>query len=677
MTEHRHWSLETDGEDVVWATFDSPGRGANVLSRETLEELGEILAGLEKAPPRGLVIRSGKPAGFIAGADINEFTTIADRDQALALVRRGHAVMDRLERLGCHTLALIHGHCLGGGLELALACRYRVARDDAGTRLGLPEVKLGIHPGFGGTVRTIRDIGAVTGLDLILSGRTVTGREAARIGLVDYAVPERQLLSTARFVMAQRWQPRQRSWQQRLLDVRPARELVAWQSHRTLRQKVAEKHYPAPFAALQLWRQHGGDQRAMLDAEMRSVAGLVTSDTSRNLVRVFQLQEKLKGGYRASGFTGRRLHVVGAGVMGGDIAAWGALRGFRVTLQDENPAAIGASVARAAALFKRRLKAPHRVRDALDRLVPDARGHGVRDADVVIEAIAERLDAKQQVFRDLETQAKPEALLATNTSSLPLAQIGAALQRPDRLVGLHFFNPVAQMQLVEIVSDAATDPAVMQAAGAFARAIDKLPLPVSSEPGFLVNRVLTAYMMEALLLLDEGMPAPAVDRLATDFGMPLGPVELVDSVGLDVALAVGEVLAEPLNLEIPDLLRNKIAAGRLGRKSGGGFYSYAKGRTFKADIPDSYVAPFDAQDRLVLRLLNEAVACLRLGIVADSEQLDAGLVFGAGFAPFRGGPVHYARQRGVKEVTGTLETLAARHGARFAPDAGWNNLAAG
>ena len=670
MSDYRHWSLQTDADGVVWARFDSPDRGANVLSRETLAELERILAGLEKALPRGLVIWSGKPAGFIAGADIAEFTVIADREQALELVSRGHAVMDRLERLGCHTLALIHGHCLGGGLELALACRYRVVRDDA--RLGLPEVNLGIHPGFGGIARTIRDVGAAKGLELILSGRSVSGREAARIGLVDYAVAQRQWFETARYCMRQTWQPRQRPWRHRLLDTLPARELLAWQSRRRLRGRVSARHYPAPYAALEVWREHGGDLREALHAERRSVAELITSDSSRNLVRVFQLQERLKGAFRAKQFPGgRHLHVVGAGVMGGDIAAWGALRGLRVTLQDENPDAIGAAVGRAGELFKRRLKAPHRVRDALDRLVPDRAGHGVASADVVIEAIVERLEPKQALFRDIEARARGDALLATNTSSLPLAEIGAALREPQRLVGLHFFNPVARMQLVEVVADAQTDPVAVQAAGAFTRLIDRLPLPVASQPGFLVNRVLTAYMMEALLLIDEGMPAPSVDRVATDFGMPIGPVELADNVGLDVALAVAEVLAGPLDLQIPQLLRDRVAAGRLGRKSGGGFYSHADGRVFKADVSKHYVAPPDVRDRLVLRLLNEAVRCLRLEVVGDDQQLDAGLVFGAGFAPFRGGPLHYARQRGIGEITAALETLALRHGERFQPDPGW------
>jgi 3-hydroxyacyl-CoA dehydrogenase/enoyl-CoA hydratase/3-hydroxybutyryl-CoA epimerase len=358
--------------------------------------------------------------------------------------------------------------------------------------------------------------------------------------------------------------------------------------------------------------------------------------------------------------------------MGGDIAAWCAVQGMNVSLQDREPKYIAPAIDRARKLFTRRLREPRLVNAAMDRLMPDHRGHGVARADVVIEAIFENLEAKQDLFRTIEPRLKRGALLATNTSSIRLEDLRVALSEPAQLVGLHFFNPVAQMPLVEVIRAEGADADAFAFALAFAKRIGKLPLPCSSAPGFVVNRVLMPYLMEAFRAGEEGIPLPLIDRAATDFGMPMGPVELADTVGLDVCLSVAQVFAREFGVEVPDRLREMVERKQLGRKSGQGFYAWRKGKPVKPEAQGS--ASADLGDRLVLAMLNEAVACLREGVVADADLLDAGVIFGTGFAPFTGGPVNYARQRGIDNVVAALRALRERYGDRFQPDAGWAAL---
>ncbi|MEN8176532.1 MAG: 3-hydroxyacyl-CoA dehydrogenase family protein, partial [Pseudomonadota bacterium] len=462
----------------------------------------------------------------------------------------------------------------------------------------------------------------------------------------------------------------------------PLQRIPGWASLRPfvgawLKRRVALKadseHYPAPFMLVDHWRRHANQPVAMYDGEMHDVARLLNGRTGRNLVRVFMLQEMLKGQVAAP-FTGQRVHVIGGGVMGGDIAAWCALRGLRVTLQDRTAEQLGPAFERAHALFARRLKEPHRVRAAMDRLVPDLEGRAVSRADVVIEAIFEDAAVKQALFRELEPRLGESALLATNTSSIPLEMLGEGLKDPRRLVGLHFFNPVARMPLVEVVCTAETRADMRERALGFARRIDKLPLVVKSSPGFLVNRILVPYLLEAVAMVNEGLPAPLVDKAAVTFGMPVGPVELADRVGLDICLAVAEKLAAPLDIEVPGQLRKKVDARELGRKSGQGFYPWRNGRARKPDVRQPDVNLQTLQDRLILRMLNEALGCWRDGIVESQDQLDAGVIFGTGFAPFRGGPLHYVRQAGLMGIRDRLNELESRFGVRFSPDPGWGAL---
>ena len=673
------WKVERDPDGIAWLTIDKPGTSANVLSGSVLGELDALLARLEQDLPRGVVVISAKKSGFVAGADIKEFTGITDAASGYGLIRRGQQVLNRLAALPCPTVAAIHGFALGGGLELALACRYRVAVADERLSLGLPEVLLGIHPGFGGTVRSVRVAGVRAAMELMLSGKPVRAEKALRLGLIDRLVAASDLRRCAREMLLRASAPRRAPWPQRLLSSAPLRPLVARSLRREVARRAPREHYPAPYAIIDLWSRYGAHGPQAFEAEARSIADLFTTQTSRNLVRVFLLQDRLKGTGGKSAAEIRHVHVVGAGVMGGDIAAWSALRGFTVTLQDRALEYVQPALERAQALFDKRLREPAKNAAARARLRADVAGEGVPDADVVIEAIYESLEAKQQLYAQLEPRLKPGALLATNTSSLMLEPLAAKLARPQRLVGLHFFNPVPQMPLIEIVHAQHTDPAAVQAATSFARRMDKLPLPCRSAPGFMVNRVLTPYMHEAMLAAEEGVPLTVIDAAAVSFGMPVGPIELTDIVGLDVAAHVGEIIARGLGrpASAAPRLTELLAAKRLGRKSGAGFYVWRDGKAVKPMAPAAARAPPDLLDRLILILVNECVACLRERVVEDAELVDAAVLFGTGFAPFRGGPLTYARARGVAAVVARLTELAARYGERFQPDRAWASIASG
>ena len=668
-----HWSWSVDADGIGWLGADRAGASTNTLSRAVMAALDARLAQIERAPPRGVVVYSAKPNGFVAGADISEFTGLATREQAFELIRAGQGVLDRLERLPCPTVAAIHGFALGGGLELALACRYRVAAEEDKLSLGLPEVQLGLHPGFGGTVRAPRLIGARAALDLMLTGKPVRARRALELGLVDRLVPRESLNAAAAALLREAPAPGRAPLIDRLLALKPLRGVVAGALLKQVARRARRDHYPAPYAIVQLWRRTGAAGRAAYEAEAQSMARLFLSESSRSLVRVFFLQDRLKGLGGKGATPVQRVHVVGAGVMGGDIAAWCALRGLSVTLQDRAPEYVDSALTRARELFDKRARTPDEAAATAARLSADLAGGAVSEADVVIEAIFENVEAKQALYATLEPRMKPGALLATNTSSLMLETLAAKLVDPTRLVGLHFFNPVARMPLVEVIRTRTTRPEAVTAALAFARRLDKLPLPCGSAPGFVVNRILFPYMTEAMLAAQEGVPFKIIDDTALAFGMPQGPIELADTVGLDVAQHVGRVLSEAFGTPRPDALGPLVAARKLGRKTGEGFYVWRDGKPQKPD-PGAARAPEDLMDRLILPMLNESVACLREGVVEDADLLDAGVIFGTGFAPFRGGPLNYARRRGVDAVVARLTELAARHGPRFAPDAGWARL---
>ena len=665
-----HWRLETDADGVAWLALDKAGASTNSLSRDVMEELDAMLAEVARALPKALIVTSAK-RGFIAGADIKEFVGIRTPDQAYELIRQGQQVLDKLAALPCPTIAAINGFALGGGLEVALACRYRVLVDDAAATLGFPEVQLGVHPGFGGTVRAVRLAGPVAAMDLMLTGRTIRPKQALALGLVDRLAPVEQLDKTAKQIALAPPAPRGPKFVHRLLNATLVRPILAGQMRSQVAKRARPEHYPAPYAMIELWQRYGGKGERAYEAEARSMAQLLCTPTSRNLVRVFFLQDRLKSAAKAGGEPARHVHVVGAGVMGGDIATWCATRGLTVTLQDRGEQYIAPAIERARKFLEKRYPDQAKRDETLARLRPDVEGSGVATADIVIEAIFEDLNAKRELFARIEPKLKPLAVLATNTSSIVLEQLAQNLAAPERLIGLHFFNPVARMPLIEVIHAERTQPHKVHAGLAFARQIDKLAIACRSSPGFLVNRVLMPYLSEAVRAAEEGVPLALIDRAAEDFGMPMGPIELADVVGLDVVMSVGKVFFQS-GAQVPHVLSIRYEQKKFGKKSGEGFYLWRADKPQKP--PAAGPAPPDLQDRLLLPLINEAVAVLRERIVEDADLIDAGVIFGAGFAPFRGGPLTYARARGVDEILARLEELRSTYGERFAPDAGWQLL---
>ena len=670
---YKNWTLETDDEGIAWLCINTAKGSANTLSAETLTELDSAMATLESDRPQGLVLYSGKESGFIMGADINEFVKIQTEHEAYGLIRDGQGVMDRMEALPFPTVSVISGFCMGGGLELSMACDYRIAYRGKKKIIGLPEVQLGIHPGFGGTVRAVQLAGVRPAMQVMLTGAPIRPDKALKIGLIDRLTDADNWRDDAKKLIRGRPPLQKPPLVERLLGLAPLRGFIKKELIKQVRRKARPDHYPAPYAMIDLWAAEGASPLTGYEAEARSMAKLLVGPTSRNLVRVFFLQDGLKSQGDKETPAPQRIHVVGAGIMGGDIAAWCALRGLDVTLQDREQKFIDPAITRAHEMFAKRLRDPDDLAAAKGRLVADVDGNGVAEADLVIEAIFENLEAKQSLYQDLQAKMKPGAMLATNTSSIPLEELRTVLDEPQRFIGLHFFNPVAMLPLVEIIRCEDTDQAALNTGFAFTKRISKLPLECNSAPGFVVNRILAPYMGEAMALAEEGVPLALIDKAAEDFGMPMGPVELADSVGLDVALGVSKVLGDAMNRPIPERLAGMVEAGNLGRKSGQGFYEWRDGKAIKPDAGNAKV-PEDIQDRLALAMVNEAVACLSDGVVNSADLLDAGVIFGTGFAPFRGGPLNYARERGIDEVRSRLDALAAEHGPRFAPNSGFGDL---
>ena len=669
----RHWRPEPRPDGVLVLYFDRADAAVNAFSQDALIELGSALERIALDPPKALVIASGKAGGFIAGADLKEFQEFDRKGTVNDAIRRGQDTFQRLAELPCPTVAAIHGFCMGGGTELALACRYRVASTDETTRIGLPEVQLGIFPGWGGSARLPRLVGAPAAMDMMLTGRALGAKAARAIGLVDALAEPAVLVDTAAALAlkgtTRPFKQRALGW---LTNTFPARKLLAPQMRKQVARKAPKAFYPAPYALISTWEHSGGKPiRARLDAERRAVVKLASTPTARNLIRIFFLTERLKAlGKGESGI--RRVHVVGAGVMGGDIAAFAAYKGFQVTLQDREQRFIDGALQRAQTLFEKKVKDETKRPAVAARLQSDLDGAGVPEADLVIEAIIENPEAKRALYQSVEPRMKADALLTTNTSSIPLDELRAHIARPAQFAGLHYFNPVAQMPLVEIIRHDGMAPETERRLAAFCKALGKFPVPVAGTPGFLVNRVLFPYMLEAATAYAEGIPGPVIDKAAVKFGMPMGPIELIDTVGLDVAQGVGAELSPFLGLTLPAALAT-VEPGKRGKKDGQGLYRWENGKAVKPQVPQDYKAPDDLEDRLILPLLNEAVACLHDGVVSDSDLLDAGVIFGTGFAPFRGGPIEYIKAAGADALVEKLKTLQGRHGDRFAPRPGWDS----
>ncbi len=654
VADLKDWRYDIDIEKIAWAIFDRADESVNSLGQRPLEELGEIVQRAESGAASGeivgLIIMSGKKRGFIVGADIREFEQLDSEAKVIEAVSTVNAMLDRIEALRVPVICAIHGNCLGGGLELALACHYRVATRDDSTRVGFPEVKLGIFPGFNGTARSIRQAGGVAAMQAMLTGRMIRAGAARGMGLIDELTPNpHRLRWAARRAVLRKRKSKPASAAKRMMAAWPVRSTIVKKMRTETAKKVSADHYPAPFKLIDLFETHGADFHAMKRAETTAFAPLMVSDTSRNLRRVFMLSEEMKAqAPKDIDFKPLRVHVIGAGVMGADIAGWCVASGMQVSLQDLSPEAIEKGIKAQDKLFKRKFRSRTERAAATARLIADPSGERISRADVVIEAIVEKLEVKQAVFRDLEAKLKPGAVMATNTSSIMIEDIAAGLADPGRLIGIHFFNPVAQMPLVEIIHGSGSRELEVQKGCAFVTAISKFPLIVKSVPGFLVNRVLAPYMFEAFQRLEAGGDMNRIDAAAKAFGMPMGPIELADTVGLDVCAHVGEILKGPADgTKLGDL----VAKGNLGKKSGQGFYTWKDGKPERGD-KTFVAAELEALGReLVQPLIDEAARCGDEGVVASGDMVDAGVIFGTGFAPFRGGPLHYQASLGTEAST--------------------------
>ena len=653
LPDLKDWRFSVDTEGIAWAVFDREGESANALGRRPLEELMAIVEATEQGARtgriKGLVLLSGKDRSYIVGADIREFEQFETEAQVIEAIGPVNAMLDRIEKMPVPVVAAIHGACVGGGFELILACHYRIATRDDSTRVGFPEVKLGIFPGFNGTARSIRQAGALAAMQNMLTGSMIRATAARGLGYIDELVAKpTNLRWAARKAVLQRRRALPAKGTKALAAKWPARGFLAGKIRQETAKKAREAHYPAPFRLIDLFEKQGGNYAGLKAAETKAFAPLMVSDTSRNLRRVFRLSEQLKGqAPKGSSFKPTRVHVIGAGTMGADIAGWCVASGMEVTLQDLKPELIENGIKAQAKLFARKFKTKATRDAAKARLIADQAGAGIARADVVIEAIVEKLEVKQALFKELEAKLKPGAVMATNTSSLQIEDIAAPLADPGRLVGIHFFNPVAQMPLVEVIRGRQSRDDEVGKAASFVTAIDKFPLIVKSAPGFLVNRVLAPYMMAAMSRVDKGESKDKIDEAARAFGMPMGPIELADTVGLDVCAHVGRILGLQGDTSKLDAM---IAAGKLGKKSGRGFYVWKDGKPEKtAGTWNKSELELLGRD-LVAPLVDEAQKALAEGIVESADLVDAGVIFGTGFAPFRGGPLHYKSSRSARAV---------------------------
>jgi 3-hydroxyacyl-CoA dehydrogenase / enoyl-CoA hydratase / 3-hydroxybutyryl-CoA epimerase len=693
--------LEVGADRLATLTFDLPGKRVNVFTRAALEDLERAIGEAAAREDVGcLVLLSGKEGNFIAGADVEEIARVTDPVEAEAGSRVGHRLFAAWEALPFPTVAAIRGTCLGGGTELALASTYRVASDGASTRMGLPEVRLGILPGWGGSTRLPRLIGTPEALDLILTGKTVAGRKALKLGLVDALLPDARFLDLVRDFALARIDQKSRDgaegggggggidFKELLLEKNPLGRKVVFDQARKKTLEQTRGHYPAPLRAIEVVRIGIEDgRRAGFDAEARALAELATSRTSKNLVHVFHLTEESKKEAGLPGAAPRAVHrtaVLGAGVMGGGIAQLIAQEAsLPVRMKDVRTEALASGMATAAGLFERqvkrhRLEAPE-ARRKMALLSPTLDFTGLGGVDLVVEAVVEKLEVKQEVFAELARHVRADAVLASNTSSLSIAKIAARTPHPERVVGMHFFNPVHKMPLVEVIAAPGSDPAAVNTVFAFTRRLGKTPVLVKDAPGFLVNRLLTFYSVESLWLLDEGYRIEDLDRTMMDWGMPVGPMALTDEVGIDVATKVAHILHEAFSdrLPVPGWLGRLAENGRLGTKNGKGLYRY-EGRERQEADPAVYGLlglhpvlqspdPGHIADRMVLPMVNEAARCLEEEVVRSAGDLDLALIFGTGFPPFRGGLCRWADQEGLRQVVSTLERLEGSVGDRFSP----------
>ncbi len=681
-------SLGADGVLVV--TFDLPGEKVNTLGKSVIAEFEELLTGFEKAEAqaRALVLCSGKPDNFIAGADINDFLKIQSALEGETLARFGQALLDRVAALPVPTIAAIHGSCMGGGTELALACAYRVASDDPKTAIGLPEIMLGLIPGLGGTQRLPRLVGYRAALDLILTGRALKAGRARKLGLVDEVVPKPVLLSAARTAALGLAEGTLRLERRGISPLERAFKPLILSRARAEVLKKSGGHYPAPLKALEaVGRGTATTLEEGLKLEARLFGELSVSPASRALVSVFFATQDIKKDTAVAEGTEarevRKLGVLGAGLMGAGIAGAAAEAGALVRLKDTTPAAVGKGLRYVRDLFEERHERGNlggrELQQRMDRIAPGTDMSGFRRVTLVIEAVFEDLELKRRVLAETEAATGDECVYASNTSSLPIGDIASGARRKARVLGMHFFSPVHRMPLLEVIVTRETDAWATATAVAFGRRLGKHVIVVRDGPGFYTTRTLSPYLNEAARVVEEGARIEDVDAAMTAFGFPVGPVALLDEVGIDVGAKVAKILHHAFGERMapPLSMARVVDDGRLGRKNGRGFYRY-EGKKKRPDeavyamLPTPDRRPFDAReihDRLAFAFLNEAVQCLQDGILRSPRDGDVGAIFGLGFPAFLGGPFRYLDQLGARFAAEMLERLAGRHGPRFQPAA--------
>ena len=636
MDNLKHFNISTNHENICWAEIDVNGKSVNVLTQEVMSDLAKILDWLEKNTTiTGFSLTSGKPGGFIYGADIAEFELYKTKQDVRSHMEFVHGLFNRIENLHVPTAVGIDGIAVGGGLEIALAFDFITATSSKKTKLGFPEVNLGILPGYGGSGRAYGRIGTASVAEMMISGKPLIAEAANNIGLIDQVVDGADDLK-----------PAIKSWLKAQNQKKPERQQREPEADQSALEACREKflqrarieHTPAPFAIIEHVRRHGHSSVAMSAGEMDIFPDLMVGSASKNLRRVYYLTDKVRKTARGDSKI-KKLHVVGAGTMGGDIAAVAAMSGLNVSLTDVNVSAIEGAIQRSGELFARRLKGAEKIEEATQRLKADPEGDEAANADLVIEAVAEKLSVKQTVFANLEKVIKPDAILATNTSAIPLEDIATALDDPSRLIGLHFFNPVPVLPLVEVIWSLHSNQDLVTRGMQFAGQIGKMPIRCKSSPGFLVNRALLPYMFGAIEAVVSGENPEKIDQAMVDFGMPMGPIELSDQVGLDVCLDVGTVLGIGPGAE--KLLKSKCDDKKLGRKTGSGFYDWIENRAARSRQPLAPKHSDDIARRMLAPMVDECIKAVQEGVVDSSDDADAGMIFGTGFPGFRGGPINW------------------------------------
>ena len=665
-----NFKLTVDENKWAWIDIDRHEKTVNAVCPEFLAELDTVVSFLEGAHDyKKVIFRSAKKGSYVVGADLEAFAKMGQGEEGEKFIAKGQEVFKRLEDLNIPTVALIDGYCFGGGLEFALACHYRLAVDSKTPKMGFPEVNLGIQPGWGGTVRTMRLNDPQSTFDLILTGRTIDAKKAKKLNIVDAVVPPRLVQNALESFTKKRVV--KASIYSQFFNLTPIRKVMKFFLMRKVAANAEKDHYPAPYAMVEQWSEVGHISDKAYRYELESIIRLMKTATARNLVSVFFLAEGLKKQVPKGVEKLKHVHVIGSGVMGGDIALWSAYKGFKVTVQDLNAQAVTSMVQRISKFADRKFKRKSDRDKFLDKIIIDIQGHGLKTCDLVIEAVSENIELKKKILKDVEQKCRDETIIATNTSTIPLEKIDDIFENPSRFIGVHFFNPVPKMPLVEIVVGEKTSQDTVDKCMKYVGQIDKYPLKVKSAPGFLVNRILLPYMMEAIKLHQEGISLEVIDKAALSFGMPMGPVELADTVGLDVTVAA---LTSLKGVEaVPAIVQKKVNAGDLGKKSGKGFYSYKKNKPIKQKVTQTSKL-YECQQRLVLSLCNEAVSAWGEGIVDSIEELNAGSIFGFGFPPFKGGIMSYIQEQGACDIQEKLRQHHDKFGERFCPDEAFESL---